>query len=214
MKATRKIALLFIVFVLFLLPLTVCASADDAVTEDAPAIVGDAPATDAVEDATEDLPTLFSRLGEAWENGDVKDVVVILGVLISNIYLTIVKRSGKTSADDVKANINAATQNITGKTNELVDSLNHLEEKANELFAKVELILPELSEAIANVKLADAESVAQLCKKADACGNAVVAFASMMQSIYANSKTIPQPVKDMVNASYVEVTKAFEEAQG
>lgn len=155
-------------------------------------------------------PTFFSRLHEAWENGDIMDVVVIVWGVVSTIFMFVLKNADKVNSIAVRADINKNTATSNAKINELIATTNSVETEAKKLSEQVSKVLPEVNKSLDGVKLADDEKIKELSSKVDSCGKAVVAFATMMQTIYSNSKTLPQPTKDVVNANYVSVLNAFQ----
>ena len=163
----------------------------------------------------EEAVTLWTRLQEAWENGDIQDVFVILWGAACTIVMFLLKHAGNVTSLKISADLKKSNGETTEKINELIGVQNTLEakqtelagiiEKANELIAKIS---PEIGNKIADVKIADAKNIDALQTQLSACSEAMIQLAQMMQIVHANNRNIPQPTKDMVNACYVKAVKA------
>lgn len=163
----------------------------------------------------EEAVTLWTRLQEAWENGDIQDVFVILWGAACTIVMFLLKHAGNVTSLKISADLKKSNGETTEKINELIGVQNTLEakqtelagiiEKANELIAKIS---PEIGDKIADVKIADAKNIDALQTQLSACSEAMIQLAQMMQIVHANNRNIPQPTKDMVNACYVKAVKA------
>ena len=163
----------------------------------------------------EEAVTLWTRLQEAWENGDIQDVFVILWGAACTIVMFLLKHAGNVTSLKISADLKKSNGETTAKINELIGVQNALEakqtelagtiEKANELIAKIS---PEIGNKIADVKIADEKNIDALQVQLSACSEAMINLAQMMQIVHSNNRNIPQPTKDMVNACYVKAVKA------
>ena len=158
--------------------------------------------------------TLLTRLQEAWNNGDIMDIAVIAWGVVCSLFMFVLKNADKVNSLDIRADVNRNAKSTTEKMNELVTAHNTVTDTLKEIGDAFKSLRKETNEAIDAVKLSDDKQIQDLSAKIDACGNAVIAFASMMQTIYSNSKTIPQSTKDIVNEDYIKVIHAFKSTEG
>ena len=185
---------------------------DSTASEDVETDVGveTAPTTEA---PTEETNTLVSRLQEAWENGDIMDIVVIVWGVVCAVFMLVLKNADKVSTIAIRADLKNTSKSTADKVNELISANNDVTEKVKNLMQEFEKFNLSTKTSIDAVKLSDDKQIQDLSAKINACGDAIIAFASMMQVVYSNSKTIPQSTKDIVNEDYLKVLHSFNSAQ-
>lgn len=188
----------------------------DSVTEEIPAepteeIEKEATETTEVlpEEQTQEAPSFLSRLGEAWEDGSIEKLLYIAIEIAIAILVT--RYNISTNANYKALNIAAKKQNEANanKTNELIDATNAAKSASEQTKKSIELV----KQLFEQIKQIDAENALALEQKVDNCLNAVSEFAKMLQTAYNGSK-MPQPVKDMINMSYVKIENIVSAVDG
>lgn len=158
--------------------------------------------TTAPEETDETEPSLFSRLGEAWEDGTIEKLLFIAAEVALAILVTIHRVSTNANYKSLKLEAADRTATNNNKTNELIDATNATK-NATELTGKS---IEDVKRLFEEAKQIDKENALALEQKVDNCITAVLEFAKMLQTAYNGSK-MPQPVKDMINTSYVKIEK-------
>lgn len=141
-----------------------------------------------------DDPTFFGRVLE-WVTANEAEILTVLGdiVLIACMIAQRVKQKKKlvelgtnivTVKDDV-ANTASSQKSVVSVTNELIDGYNKFEKALNNFDATENERYKTLLAAFAQTK----------------------AILEILTTVYANSKNIPQGVKDLVNLKYADVLK-------
>lgn len=165
------------------------------------------------EEPTEEVNTLVSRLQEAWENGDIMDIVVIVWGVVCAVFMLVLKNADKVSTIAIRADLKNTSKSTSEKMNELVSAQNDVTDNLKALVYAFEKLYQDTNASIDAVKLSDDKQIQDLTAKINACGDAIIAFASMMQVVYSNSKTIPQSTKDIVNEDFLKVVHSFKSLQ-
>lgn len=139
-------------------------------------------------------PNFFSRVFE-WVNGHRTEVITVVGNAIMFIYMIVKNVKSKKSLVEIGSNImtvkdgvtntNTMQGNVVNVTNEMIEGYNRFEAALNE-FGKTE------QERYKTMIAAYAQTRAIL---------------KIMTTVYANSKNVPQGVKDLVNLEYADVLK-------
>lgn len=156
--------------------------------------------TTAPEETDETKPSFFSRLGEAWKDGTIEKLLFIAAEAAMAILVTIHRVSTNANYEALKLEAAERTATNNGKTNELIDATNATKSAAELTGKSIEDVKRLFEEA----KQIDKENALALEQKVDNCLTAVSEFAKMLQTAYNGSK-MPQPVKDMINTSYVKI---------
>lgn len=139
-------------------------------------------------------PTFFGRVWE-WVTANAAEILTVLGdiVLVACLIAQRVKQKKKlvelgtniiTVKDDV-ANTVSSQKNVVNVTNELIEGYNKFEKALNNFDATESERYKTLLAAFAQTK----------------------AILEILTTVYANSKNIPQGVKDLVNLKYADVLK-------
>lgn len=139
-------------------------------------------------------PTFFGRVWE-WVKANAAEILTVLGdiVLVACLIAQRVKQKKKlvelgtniiTVKDDV-ANTVSSQNSIVNVTNELIEGYNKFEKTLNNFDATESERYKTLLAAFAQTK----------------------AILEILTTVYANSKNIPQGVKDLVNLKYSDVLK-------
>jgi len=141
-----------------------------------------------------DEPTFFDRIWE-WVTAKATEILTVLGdiVLIACLIAQRVKQKKKlvelgtdiiTVKDDV-ANTVSSQKSVVSVTNELIEGYNKFEKALNNFDATENERYKTMLAAFAQTK----------------------AILEILTTVYANSKNIPQGVKDLVNLKYADVLK-------
>lgn len=141
-----------------------------------------------------DAPTFFGRVWE-WVTANAAEILTVLGdiVLVACLIAQWVKKKKKlvelgkniiTVKDDV-ANTVSSQKSVVNVTNELIEGYNKFEKALNNFDATESERYKTLLAAFAQTK----------------------AILEILTTVYANSKNIPQGVKDLVNLKYADVLK-------
>lgn len=139
-------------------------------------------------------PTFFGRVWE-WVTANAAEILTVLGdiALVACLIAQRVKQKKKlvelgtniiTVKDDV-ANTVSSQKNVVNVTNELIEGYNNFEKALNNFDATESERYKTLLAAFAQTK----------------------AILEILTTVYANSKNIPQGVKDLVNLKYADVLK-------
>lgn len=139
-------------------------------------------------------PTFFGRIWE-WVTANPTEILTVLGdiILVACLIAQRVKQKKKlvelganiiTVKDDV-ANTVSSQKSVVNVTNELIEGYNKFEKALNNFDATESERYKTLLAAFAQTK----------------------AILEILTTVYANSKNIPQGVKDLVNLKYADVLK-------
>lgn len=139
-------------------------------------------------------PTFFDRIWE-WVTANAAEILTVLGdiVLVACLIAQRVKQKKKlvelgtniiTVKDDV-ANTVSSQKSVVNVTNELIEGYNKFEKALNNFDATENERYKTMLAAFAQTK----------------------AILEILTTVYANSKNIPQGVKDLVNLKYADVLK-------
>lgn len=156
--------------------------------------------TTAPEETNETEPSIFSRLSEAWEYGTVSKLLFIALDVVVAILVTIHRASTNKNYEDLKREAAEHTVTNNSKTNELIDATNAAKSASD----RTDKSIADVKRLFEEAKQIDKENNFALEQKIDNCLTAVSEFAKMLQTAYNGSK-MPQPVKDMINTSYVKI---------
>lgn len=141
-----------------------------------------------------DEPTIFDRIWE-WVTANAAEILTVLGdiILVACLIAQRVKQKKKlvelgtniiTVKDDV-ANTVSSQKSVVSVTNELIEGYNKFEKALNNFDATENERYKTMLAAFAQTK----------------------AILEILTTVYANSKNIPQGVKDLVNLKYADVLK-------
>ena len=144
--------------------------------------------------APADEPTFFSRIWE-WVQANGAEILTVVGdiVLVGFLIAQKVKQKKKLAAigadvltvKDGVTNTETSQRNVVSVTNELIEGYNRFEKAINNFDATEQERYKTMIAAFAQTK----------------------AILEIMTTVYANSKNIPQGVKDLVNLKYADVLK-------
>lgn len=141
-----------------------------------------------------DEPTFFGRIWE-WVSENKAEILTVVGdiVLVGFMIAQKVKQKKKLAAigadvltvKDGVTNTETSQRNVVSVTNELIEGYNRFEKALNNFDATEQERYKTMIAAFAQTK----------------------AILEIMTTVYANSKNIPQGVKDLVNLKYADVLK-------
>ena len=145
-------------------------------------------------------PTFFGRIWE-WVTANPTEILTVLGdiILVACLIAQRVKQKKKlvelganiiTVKDDV-ANTVSSQKSVVNVTNELIEGYNKFEKALNNFDATESERYKTLLAAFAQTK----------------------AILEILTTVYANSKNIPQGVKDLVNLKYADVLKLVDDEE-
>lgn len=146
------------------------------------------------DEVPEGEPTFFGRIWE-WVQANVAEILTVVGdiVLVGFLIAQKVKQKKKLAAivadvltvKDGVTNTETSQRNVVSVTNELIEGYNRFEKALNNFDATEQERHKTMIAAFAQTK----------------------AILEIMTTVYANSKNIPQGVKDLVNLKYADVLK-------
>lgn len=195
---------------------------EEGVAEDVTTTTEDNAETEQTETNTEpptspedaEVASFIDRLAEAWENGDINLVISLAFDVAIIIFAYLAKKASKKNAGDV-ASIFGENGAYTLKQNKTVEAINHLVDAANEatnavagdggLKTIVEEFKKEMEKKISAIQELDKEKLLDYGNQLKACMASQKLIAEILQTVYANSTTIPMPVKNIINEKYVEI---------
>lgn len=164
------------------------------------------PNEDVIDTSGEKEPsaTFIERLQESWESGDITTAVTLLYNIVCTVFLFILKASSNANTVSVKKKVDELTDTAVQKVNEVVNGYNITSQDISSVKKSMIEFQLKFDELAKN----ENDSVKEMQEQIDTCNQSAAALASMLQTIYSNSTTIPQSVKDIINQKYLEVIKA------
>ncbi len=164
-------------------------------------------------DDTPDI-TLLDRIAESWEKGEISTVIGLALDFAIIIFVYIAKKASKKSTLEVTG-IFAENGAYTNGQKTTVKAVNNLIDAANDvvnavegdggLKGIVEKFQKGIEAEVAKIKKLDKEKLEEYGKQLGDTMAAVKLLSEMLQTVYANSTTIPMPVKNMIGQKYVEI---------
>ncbi len=152
------------------------------------------PEESAVSQIASEISAFFDRIIE-WFNAHRMEVVNVIGNVILIIYMIVENVKSKKKRAEIGSNIlsvkdgvkntNTLQGDVVNVTNELIEGYNRFETALNEFGEKEQERYKTMTAAFVQTK----------------------AILKIMTTVYANSKNIPQGVKDLVNLEYADVLK-------
>ena len=168
----------------------------------------DSPETAPTSPEEQEAITLLDRIVEAWENGEIGTVVSLAFDAALLVLCFILKKSGGKN----KVEMESALKNTKDTT---VKSVNDLIAAANDVVKAVEGkdgikgivqgFKDDVNKQIEEIKAIDKEKLEGFGEKLKNAMAATQLLAEMVQTTYANSTTIPMPIKNMISQKYVEI---------
>lgn len=155
-----------------------------------------------------EVVSLLDRIVEAWENGEITNVISLAFDAALLIFVAILKKSGGKN----KIEMVAAVKNTKDTT---VTAVNDLISAANEVVNAIEGdggvkgiingFKDDVNHQIEEIKKIDKEKLEGYGKELESTMAAVKLLSEMLQTVYANSTTIPMSTKNIVGQKYVEI---------
>ncbi len=150
--------------------------------------------TEIVQEVPEGEPTFFGRIWE-WAQANAEKILTVVGDIFLIACLITQRRKQKRklaaigadvlTVKDGVTNTETSQRNVVSVTNELIEGYNRFEKALNNFDATEQERYKTMIAAFAQTK----------------------AILEIMTTVYANSKNIPQGVKDLVNLKYADVLK-------
>ena len=188
------LALLFVGIICFIGAGTASVAHAEELPQDGTEIVQEEPQEPVEPAEPADEPTFFGRIWE-WVSENKAEILTVIGDVILVVFLIVQRVKQKKKLVDlgsdiltVKSDVSSTAmsqQSVVGVTNELIAGYNKFEKAINN-FDETE------NERYRTMLAAFAYSKAIL---------------EVLTTVYANSKNIPQGVKDLVNLKYADVLK-------
>lgn len=145
-------------------------------------------------------PTFFGRVWE-WAMAHATEILTVIGDVVLVAYLIIKNFKSKKKLVEIGKNIITVKDDVTNTvssqksvvnvTNELIEGYNRFEEALNNFDATEKKRYKTMLAAFAQTK----------------------AILEILTTVYANSKNIPQGVKDLVNLKYADVLKLVDDEE-
>ena len=149
--------------------------------------------------------TFFSRIREFFCVYS-EETLYVIGSVILLIFNLILKHSGSKTSKETKKNledIKGEVEEILGGQNSVVDVVNGMIDAYNDLTQKYD----EMKEVYEQYGLAEGER----SRIIGAVLSSTAAILDILTTVYANSKNLPQGLKDLVNLKYANFLKTLED---
>ena len=185
----------------------------DVPTEDTTEAPTESPTEAPTSPEAQEVITLIDRIKEAFKNGDIGTVInLAFDVALLIVCFILKKSSGKTKVEMVQA-VKGSKDVTVAAVNDLITATNDL---SNALAGDggikgiIEDFKANIEGEIKEIKELDKEKLEGYGKELANSMAATKLLAEILQTVYANSTTIPMPVKNMINEKYVEICHKLE----
>lgn len=229
----KNIFLVLVIVTVILTMLPYAVHADEAIVEDIASEVvveenatHDAEATTVqiAEDPVEDIAdtttealtspkdaeaaSLLDRIVEAWENGEITNVISLAFDAALLIFVAILKKSGGKNKIEMVAAVKNTKDTTVTAVNDLISAANDVVKAVEGDGGVIGIIngfKEDVTSQIEEIKKIDKEKLEGYGKELKSTMAAVKLLSEMLQTVYANSTTISMPTKNMVAEKYVEI---------
>jgi hypothetical protein len=168
-------------------------------------------------DTTQEPPTsqedaevvsLLDRIVEAWENGEIANVISLAFDAALLIFVAILKKSGGKNKIEMVAAVKNTKDTTVTAVNDLISAANDVVNAVEGDGGVISIIngfKEDVTSQIEEIKKIDKEKLEGYGKELKSTMAAVKLLSEMLQTVYANSTTISMPTKNMVAEKYVEI---------
>lgn len=151
---------------------------------------------------------IIDRIVEAWENGDITLVINLAIDAAVIIFVALVKKTGNKNALEIATKsreMTAGFNNVVDAANDIIKSIDGEGGLKSLLGEETENLKKAVQEGMQALQELDKEKLLQYGAQLKSCMATQKLLAEMLQTVYANSTTIPMPVKNVINEKYVEI---------
>lgn len=155
------------------------------------------------EDAEE--VSLLTRMQEAWGKGEITDLINIALKIAILIVLGIFDKKIKKANLKTIGELASGNKTTVGALNTVADAANDVTKLLGGFGKAFEKFQTEMAVQVENIANLDKEKLEQHGKKLKSTMAAVKLLSEMLQTVYANSTTIPMSTKNIIGQKYVEI---------
>jgi hypothetical protein len=152
--------------------------------------------------------SLLTRIQEAWEKGEITNVISLAFDAALIIFVSILKKSGGKNKVEMVAALKNTKDTTVKSVNDLIEAANNVV-KAVEGEGGMKSIINgfknDVNRQIEEIKEIDKDKLEGYGKELESTMAAVKLLADMLQTTYANSTTIPMSTKNIIGQKYVEI---------
>lgn len=155
-----------------------------------------------------DAASLLARIQEALEKGEISTVINLAFDIVMIIVLAILKKSGGKNKVEMVTALKNSKDTTVGAVNDLIVAANDVI-NAVEGEGGIKTIIEDFKQStqaqIDEIKAQDKEKLEGYGVELANTMASVKLLAEMLQTVYANSTTIPQSTKNMIGDKYLEI---------
>lgn len=162
--------------------------------------------TEAPTSHEEDTAASFlARIQEAWEKGEITDIINIAIKIAILIVLGILDKKIKKANLKTIGELASGNKTTVGALNTVADAANDVTKLLGGFGKEFENFKTEMAEQVENIANLDKEKLENYGKQLANCMAIQKLVAEMLQQVYANSTTIPMSTKNIIGQKYVEI---------
>lgn len=155
-----------------------------------------------------EVVSLLDRIVEAWENGEITNVISLAFDAALLIFVAILKKSGGKNKIEMVAAVKNTKDTTVTAVNDLISAANDVVKAVEGDGGVIGIIngfKEDVSHQIEEIKKIDKEKLEGYGKELESTMAAVKLLSEMLQTVYANSTTIPMSTKNIIGQKYVEI---------
>ena len=155
-----------------------------------------------------DVVSLLDRIVEAWENGEITNVISLAFDAALLIFVAILKKSGGKNKIEMVAAVKNTKDTTVTAVNDLISAANDVVnavEGDGGVIGIINGFKEDVNSQIEEIKKIDKEKLEGYGKELESTMAAVKLLSEMLQTVYANSTTIPMSTKNIIGQKYVEI---------
>lgn len=152
--------------------------------------------------------SLLDRIVEAWENGEITNVISLAFDAALLIFVAILKKSGGKNKIEMVAAVKNTKDTTVTAVNDLISAANDVVnavEGDGGVIGIINGFKEDVNSQIEEIKKIDKEKLEGYGKELESTMAAVKLLSEMLQTVYANSTTIPMSTKNIIGQKYVEI---------
>lgn len=155
-----------------------------------------------------EVVSLLDRIVEAWENGEITNVISLAFDAALLIFVAILKKSGGKNKIEMVAAVKNTKDTTVTAVNDLISAANDVVKAVEGDGGVIGIIngfKEDVNSQIEEIKKIDKEKLEGYGKELESTMAAVKLLSEMLQTVYANSTTIPMSTKNIIGQKYVEI---------
>ena len=152
--------------------------------------------------------SLLDRIVEAWENGEITNVISLAFDAALLIFVAILKKSGGKNKIEMVAAVKNTKDTTVTAVNDHISAANDVVnavEGDGGVIGIINGFKEDVNSQIEEIKKIDKEKLEGYGKELESTMAAVKLLSEMLQTVYANSTTIPMSTKNIIGQKYVEI---------